>query len=72
LIHAAGLPYISAPPTVQSRRFLKLPGRVPAYSGVQKTTASAAAISLRSAATAGGSGSRSSSGLNGGSVSSPS
>ena len=38
LIHAAGLPYISAPPTVQSSRFLNEPGRAPAYSGVQNTT----------------------------------
>jgi len=31
------------PPTVQSSRFFSEPGRVPAYSGVQNSTASAEA-----------------------------
>jgi len=47
---------------------LNAPGSVPAYSGVQKTTASARAIAPRSATTAAGSGSWSSSGLNAGSA----
>src|SRR4051794_25824466 len=51
------------PPTVQSRTFLNEPGIVPAYSGVENTTASAAAIRARRSATGGGSGSWSSSGL---------
>ncbi len=66
------MPYISPPPTVQSSRFLKLPGRLPAYSGVQNTTASAPAMALRNWSAAPGSGSRSSSGLNAGSSLSPS
>ena len=68
LIQAVGLAAISVPPTSQSSRFLKLPGSVPAYSGVQISSASAAAISFRSAATGAGSGSWSSSGLNAGST----
>jgi len=39
LIQPAGLPSISPPPTVQSRRFFRLPGSVPAYSGVQNSNA---------------------------------
>jgi hypothetical protein len=51
---------------------LKLPGSVPAYSGVQNSTASAAVISSRSRATSGGTRSPSSSGLNAGSRARPS
>jgi hypothetical protein len=40
-------------PTVQSIRFLKLPGSAPAYSGVLKMTASAASICCWSRCTAG-------------------
>ena len=43
--------YSSPLPTSQSIAFLKLPGSVPAYSGVQNTTASADASSSRSAVT---------------------
>ena len=42
---ATGLPVdLASPPTVQSSRFLNEPGSVPAYSGVQNSTASAPAI----------------------------
>ncbi|AKU91961.1 hypothetical protein AKJ08_2348 [Vulgatibacter incomptus] len=58
-------------PTVQSRRFLNAPGSAPAYSGVQKRSASASAMAARSSLTAPGRGSRSASGLNGGSRASP-
>ena len=51
LIHAVGVRYSSPLPTSQSIAFLKLPGNVPAYSGVQNTTASADASSSRSAVT---------------------
>lgn len=50
-------------PTVHSSRFFSAPGMLPAYSGVQNSTASEAAMAARSETTAGGSGSRSSSGL---------
>ena len=36
-IQVAGLSVISVPPTVPSGRFLKLPGKLPAYSGVRTT-----------------------------------
>jgi hypothetical protein len=39
---------ISPPPTVQSSEFFRLPGSVPAYSGVQNKIASADAIRARS------------------------
>jgi hypothetical protein len=54
---ATGLAVSSVPPTVQSSRFFNEPGRVPAYSGVQNSTASAAAIDERNEATTTGSGS---------------
>src|SRR4051794_6596824 len=63
LMKATGRRYISAPPTVQSSRFLNEPGSAPAYSGVQNITASPAPMAVRRAATGPGSGSRSSSGL---------
>ncbi|MBA9046750.1 hypothetical protein BJ996_003481 [Streptomyces phaeogriseichromatogenes] len=72
LTQATGLSQISVPPTVQSSRFLNAPGRVPAYSGAQISTASAASMAARIRATAAGSGSRSSSGLKCGSPPSPS
>src|SRR5262245_49847330 len=56
----------------QSSRFLNEPGSAPAYSGVEKSTASAACTAARSSATAGGSGSRSSSWLKWGSEPRPS
>ncbi|AII03524.1 hypothetical protein EP51_02410 [Rhodococcus opacus] len=71
LIHATGLSVISVPPTVQSNRFLKLPGSVPAYSGVQNSTMPASRMSCLRANTSSGSGSWSSSGLNAGSVDNP-
>src|SRR5690242_4746352 len=72
LIQATGFWYISPPPTVQSSRFLKLPGRAPAYSGVLISTACAWAIAARKAATGSGNGSWSSSGLKCGSAVMPS
>src|ERR1700677_4155202 len=72
LIQAARLPVISLPPPVQSRRFFRLPASAPAYSGTQNRIASAAAIRCRRSRTGGGSGSRSSSGLNAGRAARPS
>src|SRR6201996_6561587 len=66
LIQATGFSYSWAPPTVQSSRFLKLPGSVPAYSGVQNSTASTPSISRRSSATGSGTWSPSRSGLKAG------
>jgi hypothetical protein len=57
---------------VQSSVFLKEPGSAPAYSGVEISTADAAARRARRSATAGGSGSWSSSGLKCGSSPTPS
>ena len=43
MIHATGMPQISAPPTVESSRFLTLPGSPPGYFGVYNSIASDAA-----------------------------
>lgn len=71
LIQPTGFAVNCTPPIIQSNRFLNEPGSVPAYSGVQISTASAASTALRSAATSAGSGSRSSSGLKCGSAPRP-
>ena len=57
-----GLRY-SPPPTVQSSRFLKVPGNVPAYSGAEMRIAVATAMAERNCATWICSGSVSASGL---------
>jgi hypothetical protein len=51
---ATGLPFRSSPSISQSSRFFSEPGRVPAYSGVQKSTASEARTRCRSQLTVSG------------------